>query len=181
MSDIPALPELNEQQKRFCEEYIKDLNATQAAIRSGYSEKSATQSASRLLTYDNVSRYIKELSAERSNAVKFDANTILKELLMMATADISEAYTPEGWLKPLNEIPESVRKLISGLEVNELFDGQGDDKHIIGVAKKIKFADKLKALELLGKHLKLFTDKVEQETKGEMKIIIEDYVSRKKE
>lgn len=153
--------ELNPKQERFCEEYLIDLNATQAAIRAGYSAKTAQEQSSRLLSNVMVQRRIQELQDKRSNAVRIDAESILKELYDLAMVDITQAYDDAGWLKPLSEIPKEVRKAISALEVSELFDGQGEDKHIIGVNKKMKFYDKNKSLELLGKHLTLFTDKTE--------------------
>lgn len=153
--------ELNEKQKLFCHEYIKDLNAAQAAIRAGYSEKTARQIGSKLLTNIDIASFVQSLADQRVERVKVDTDTILKELLKMATVDITQAFTNEGWLKPLEEIPDDVRRAISGLEVAEMFAGEDDQKSIIGVNKKIKFYDKIKSLELLGKHLKIFTDKVE--------------------
>lgn len=155
------LKPLTPKEERFCEEYVTDLNGTQAAIRAGYSERSAPVTASRLLIKANVVQKVQALMDERSKRTRIDADTILKELLRLATVDITEAFDSMGQLKPLNEIPEDVRRAIAGLEVHELFDGQGEQRSIIGLAKKVKFWDKPRALELLGKHLKLFTDKVE--------------------
>jgi len=153
--------DLTPKQEHFCHEYLLDLNATQAAIRAGYSPKTAAVQSSDLLTKPNIQNFISQLQGKRVNAVRIDAEAILKELYDLAMVDITQAYDEAGWLKPLTEIPENVRRAISYLEVNELFDGSGPDKHIIGVNRKIKFYDKPKSLELLGKHLKLFTEKHE--------------------
>lgn len=152
---------LTPKEERFCQEYVTDLNGTQAATRAGYSERSAAVTASRLLIKANVVQKIQVLMDERSKRTAINADTILRELLRLATVDVTEAFDDMGQLKPISEIPEDVRRAIAGLEVHELFDGQGDQKSVIGLAKKVKFWDKPKALELLAKHLKLLTDKVE--------------------
>ena len=152
---------LSDQHKLYCLEYIKDLNATKAALRAGYAEGSARQQASALMSKPNIQRYIQELFDQRSKRVEVNADTILRELLAMATVDVTEAYDDAGWLKQIKDIPAHVRKSIAGLETQEIFQGEGDDRSIIGMARKVKFYDKTKALELLGKHLKIWTDKVE--------------------
>ena len=167
--------ELNDQQQLFCREYMKDLNGRQAAIRAGYSEKTAQEQASDLLSKPKVQQFCQELMNKRSKRVEIEADLVLVELAALATVDITQAYDDMGQLKPLSEIPPLVRKAISGLDVNELFDGQGDQKTAIGLAKKIKFWDKTKALELLGKHLKLFTDKVEHTGKDGEPIQFSDH------
>lgn len=148
-------------QERFIEEYLIDLNATQAAIRAGYSPKTANEQGARLLANASVRHKIDALKQARSERTEITADVVLKELLRLARVDISQAFDERGWLKDLKDIPEDVRRAISGIETQELFSGDSDQKSIIGVTRKVKFWDKTKALELLGKHLKLFTDKLE--------------------
>lgn len=148
-------------QDTFCREYLKDLNGTAAAIRAGYTETSAKSQASRLLADDRIQERIAQLNAERMARVQVDADTVLRELLRIATSDIGEAFKDDGGLKPLKEIPTDIRRAIQSIEIDELFDGFGQDRHQIGHTKKLKFWDKTKALEMLGKHLKLFTEKIE--------------------
>ncbi len=145
----------------FCTEYIKDLNATQAYIRAGYEPAAAAQCASRLLTNANVKRRVKELMDTRAKAVMVDAAIVLAELLLIAKADVALAYNEDGSLKMVHEMPEDIRRAISAIEVDELFEGTGRDRKQIGFTKRIKFWDKNKALESIGRHLKLFTDKHE--------------------
>lgn len=116
---------LNERQKRFCEEYIVDLNATQAAIRAGYSEKTAASTAARLLRNVKVQKYIAQLQAERGRRLQVTQDDVIKEI-----SDIA--------LLPLD-----------------------DDNVLSGI---VKVKDKVKALELLGRHFGAFVDKVEQKT-----------------
>lgn len=152
---------LSPKQECFCQEYLKDLNATQAAIRAGYSEHTAQEQSSRLLSKAIIKERIDALMQKREKRTEITADKILYELYRLATADVTQAFDEMGQLKPLKEIPEDLRRSISGLEVNEIFSGQGEDKVATGLAKKVRFWDKPKALELLGKHLKLFAERFE--------------------
>ncbi len=152
---------LTPNQERFVEEYLLDLNATQAAIRAGYSAKTANEQGSRLLANANVRDAIDAAKKARSERTEITADLILKELLMIARVDLAQAYDESGRLKNIHDIPEDVRRAIAGIEVDELFEGHGEDREKIGDTRKVKFWDKPRALELLGKHLKLFTDKLE--------------------
>lgn len=154
-------PGLTAREQAFVQGYLKSLNATQAAIEAGYSENCADVTSCRMMKKKRIKDAIQAGMDKRSERVQVDADTILRELLHLSTVDVTQAFDDMGQLKPLSEIPEDVRRSISALEVNELFAGQGEEKTAIGLAKKIKFYDKTKALELLGKHLKLFTDRVE--------------------
>lgn len=81
---------LNEKQKRFCEEYIKDLNGKQAAIRAGYSNKTANEQASRLLTNVNVQKYLKSLREEQKIECIISANEVIEELAKIGKANITD-------------------------------------------------------------------------------------------
>lgn len=148
---------LNPQQERFCQEYLKDLNATQAAIRSKYSEKTAHSQGPRLLDHVGVRARIQELMDARAKRVEVTTDFVLGELLKLASVDLSKAYDEMGSLLPIHEIPKETRMAIAGIET--IVDQDG------GVTKKIKLWDKPRSLELLGKNLKLFTDKVEHSGK----------------
>lgn len=145
-------------QAAFVREYMADLNATNAAIRAGYSAKAATQVASRLLTKAKVSNCIAEAVRRRAERVELRADDILRELLRLARADIGQAFGEDGKLKPIREMPEDVRRAISGLEAEELWEGHGEDRAHVGTLRKVRFWDKTKALDMLGKHLRLFDD-----------------------
>jgi phage terminase small subunit len=146
---------------RFAQEYAIDHNATQAAIRAGYSARSAHTEGSRLLKNAEVRAQLglAELSAaERANV---STVRILEELKRIATVDVGQAFDEDGNLKPIKDIPPDVRRAIAGIEVDELFEGRGDSRTQIGVTKKLKFWDKNKALELIGRHLAMFLDRTQ--------------------
>lgn len=142
----------------FVREYLIDLNATQAAIRAGFSAKTAGSAGQRLLKRVDISAQIKNVSRQRAARVEVTADTVLRELLNIARVDLSQCYTATGELKSIHEIPEDVRRAIAGIEVDEIMEGRGVDAVKVGETKKLKFWDKPRALELLGKHLKLFVD-----------------------
>lgn len=152
---------LTPKQARFVEEYLLDLSATDAACRAGYSRKTAESQGSRLLSNVKVREAIDAALAARSERVEVKADDVLRELLRLARVDLGEAFDKDGRLKAVHSIPPDVRRAIAGIEVEELFEGHGPDRVQTGHVRKVKFWEKTKALELLGKHLKLFTDKLE--------------------
>lgn len=149
---------LTPKQELFCPEYIKTRNGTRAAIAAGYPMKTARQMAAENLTKPYIRARINELLREVIDKIKVDAQFILREILNSAVIDIADAYDENGNLKPIHEMPEPLRKAIIEVKSEELYDGRGKDRECIGTAKSIKIQDRLRALELLGKHLKMFTD-----------------------
>lgn len=159
----PRAPrELTPLQRLFVLEYLKDFNGTQAAIRAGYSEKTASQIAYELLQNPLVLAQIEKEKAQRLDRLQVDADWMLKRLIHEAEADLAELYDDDGRLKPVNEWPEVWRKgLIAGIEVEELFEGRGKDREHVGTLRKVRLADRTKRLELIGRHVDVqaFTDK----------------------
>jgi phage terminase small subunit len=144
---------LTPKQNAFVAEYLKDLNATQAAIRAGYSARTAEKIGSENLQKPEIRGPIDEALSRRAERVEVKTDDVLRELLRLAMVDIGQAYDAAGHLKPLHEMPEDVRRAIAGLESR--VDGEG------ATILKVKFWDKTRGLEMLGRHLKMFTDKVE--------------------
>lgn len=145
---------LTPKQARFVEEYLVDLNATQAAARAGYSEKTAKQQGGQLLARAEVAEAISAAQAERTKRTKIDADWVLQRLAEAVDADLNDIHDENQNLKPISEWPPIWRKgLISGIEVEELFDGRGEDREHIGRLRKVKKADWTKLIELLGKHV----------------------------
>lgn len=152
---------ISPRQQRFIEEYLVDLNGTQAAIRAGYAPAAAEVQASRLLRNVKIQVEVDRLKLARSQRVEVTSDTVLGELLKLATCDIGAAFNADGSLKPIHEIPEATRRAISAVEVDELFEGHGKEREQVGYTRKIKFWAKPECLIALGKHLKLFTERIE--------------------
>ena len=148
---------------RFCEEYLVDLNATQAAIRAGYSRHSAYSQAHDLLKKPEVQSEIERLRDERSERTKINADWVLTRLAAIAEADLNDLYDTTGELLPVEDWPMIWRQgLIAGVDVEQLFEGRGEEREQIGVVKRIKTVDRIRAIELIGKHVnvKAFEDRV---------------------
>lgn len=165
------MPELeNLQYERFCVEYLIDFNGKRSAEAAGFTPgDAATVQASRLLTHDNIQARIKELHTGALTHIQATAEMVINELRRIAACDVGEAFEEDGTPKPIKQIPVDVRRCISGFEVEEIFEGTGRDRTYVGKLRKVKFWDKNKGLELLGKHFKLFTEKFE----GSMELSLE--------
>lgn len=147
---------LTPKQQRFVEEYLIDLNATQAAIRSGYSEKTAAAIGAENLIKPNIAKAIEKAQNKRTEQTQIDAAYVLKRLVEIDQMDVLDIMDDDGNVKPLRDWPKIWRQYISNIETISMDDGEG-------WLKKIKWPDKVKNLELLGKHVSVgaFKDKVE--------------------
>lgn len=107
--------------------------------------------------------------AARASKLDITGERILEELAKLAFLDTTELYDSDGNPKPLNEVSPDARAAIEGIDIEELYQhfGGGNSKSI-GKIKRYKIAGKLKALELLGKYRKLFTEKIEHS--GEIRL-----------
>ena len=143
---------MTQKQKRFVEEYLIDLNATQAAIRAGYSPDSAKEIGSENLTKPDIAKAIDQAIAERSRRTGVNADRVVRELAKIAFVNAGEVVDLDTALL-MDKISDDDMAAIQSVKVKTF----GED----GIEREVKLADKLKALELLGKHLGLFKDKIE--------------------
>lgn len=158
---------LTDKQIFFCKEYIIDFNATQAAIRAGYSQDSAGSIGGENIQKPEIQHYIQELKERRSKRLDISADKILIELSKVAFSDLRKFYGVDGQLLPIQSIDDDCAGAISLLKsYEEKVQGvDSDDEIIQGTNKEIKLYDKLKALELLGKHIGFFEKDNEQQAK----------------
>ena len=152
------MAELNQRQEMFCREYIKDLNGTQAAIRAGYSPRTADRMAYELLKKPEIQAFVLQSKAERVEEVKVDANYVLKRLIEIDEMDVADILDDGGDFLPIRSWPKVWRTTLSGLDIANI--NSGDTETIL---KKIKWPDKVRNLELIGKHIGVgaFTEKVD--------------------
>lgn len=159
---------LNEKQKRFCYEYIKDFNGTQAAIRAGYSKTSATSTSSEILSYPNVQDFLKTLTDK--TAKKFEAKydvtieRVNDEFAKIAFSSIAHLHNTWITRKEFEELTPDQKDCIQEIKtrVKKYKTDNGDiveDEEI-----QIKLYDKQRALENLGKHLGYYLEDNKQKT-----------------
>lgn len=154
---------LTEKQRRFVEEYLVEPNATQAAIRAGFSERSAHQIGHEQLRVPQVAAAIVAAMEARSRRTKVDQDWVLAQLRDMFLADAADLYDRNGQLLPVRDWPKIWRTgLISGVDSVETIDladepdaatGKRRARRTLVMNKKVRWADKVKLLELIGKHV----------------------------
>lgn len=142
---------MTQKQKRFIEEYLIDLNATQAAIRAGYSPDTAYSIGQENLNKPEIKTHIDRAMAERSKRTGVNAERVIQELAKIAFVNAAEVIDPKTATVKEDALPEDTAA-IQSVKVKTF----GED----GLEREIKMADKIKALELLGKHLGMFQNNV---------------------
>lgn len=147
---------LEPKQEDFCQQYLIDLNGAQAAIRAGYSEATAKEQASRLLTKVNVQNRVAELMAERQARTRITADRVLQEYVRLGLFDPRKLFKEDGSPKAINELDDDTAAAIAGLETVSI----GNEETKIGQVLKYKVANKLGALDSMAKHLGMFPDKL---------------------
>jgi phage terminase small subunit len=148
---------LTKKQKRFCSEYLIDLNATQAAIRAGYSKNSANEQAARMLAKASVQEYVSALMKKREIRTEITQDMVLKEYAKLAFLDPRKFYDDNGNLKNIVDLDADVAATLSGIDVVES-KAEGLE---LQITKKIKFVDKKGALDSIARHLGMFNDKLQ--------------------
>ena len=151
-------------QDRFVDEWLIDFNGTQAAIRAGYSERSARSIAGRLLTKDNIQREISRRQKDLQRRTEVSQDRVVKELARIAFADATDYVQVETRTVEKNDGTELSYQTVTLTETAEL---SADQRAAIAGIKQgtngveVKLHDKIKALELLGRHIGMFNDKLE--------------------
>lgn len=178
---------MTQKQKTFCDEYLIDLNATQAAIRAGYPKKSARAIGCENLTKPNIQAYLAKRMQKRAERTEITQDKVLNEIATIAFAnatDYAEIVEKDlmieagGKMIPVEDTDGNIVKYrtVEPKLTAELTDEQ---KRALAVIKKgrdgfeVKPYDKLKALEMLGRHLGMFTDKAEVDTDMDLNIHID--------
>ncbi len=162
---------LTPKQKRFVAEYLVDLNATAAARRAGYSAKTADRIGPELLGKTCVSEAIQQAIREREKRTEITQDMVLRETAKLAFFDIRKIFDKDGKPLDISKLDADTAAALVGLDVQDVADNDGD---YVGFVKKYKMADKLKALELLGRHLGTWEPKDD----GPKEEAVEDDLSR---
>lgn len=167
------MAKLTDKQELFAREYLSDLNATQAAKRAGYSDKTAYSIGQENLKKPEIQDRIAELKAERNERTQVNADYVLRRLVEIDEMDVLDIMTDDMSIKPVSQWPASWRRYLSGFDLADMFEGRGEDREMVGILKKIKWPDKVKNLELLGKHVTVqaFKENVKTEQSGTVQVV----------
>lgn len=147
----------------FIMEYVKYLNATEAAIQAGYTDdrSRAKDIGFALVHKPKIAAQINLQLDAKAKRTMLSADLIIKELLLIASANPRDAFDEKGELRDIRDMPESLVRAISSFDVKEEYWGVGANREKIGTVKSVKFWCKNKALETIARHLSLLTDKLE--------------------
>jgi phage terminase small subunit len=151
---------LNPKQEAFCQQYIIDMNATQAAKRAGYSKKTARQHGARLLTDVHISKRIQELKEEAAKRNELTADDIIQELKALGFWSIKDFLNKNNSCKDLSTLDKKILRPVVGIKVTELII----NKRTREVKTELKLADKRAALVDLGRHIGIFEKDNEQKS-----------------
>jgi phage terminase small subunit len=142
--------EIPPKQKRFCDEYLIDLNGTQAAIRAGYSARTAQAQSTKMLLKPLLRAYVDERIADRAQRTEITQDKVIAELALLAFGRQTSLmdWGPDGvTIKDSSDLTDDIAAAVS--EVSETTTKDGG-------TIRVKIHDKVKALELLGRHLGIF-------------------------
>jgi len=156
------MEKLNPKRAAFVREYLVDLNGTQAAIRAGYSKKTARQQADQLLSNLDVRAAVQKGQSDRSKRLEITADMVTREYAKLAFLDPRKFYDESGRLIDVHQLPAEVAAALAGMEVVVERTGFDEDgKPQFSQVRKIKFSDKKGALDSLARSLGMFVDKVD--------------------
>ncbi len=159
------MAKLTLKQQRFVDEYLIDLNATQASIRAGYSVKTAKEQGSQNLTKLNIQQAISEKMAERSRRTGVNQDRVVLELAKIAFVKMTDIVDNQGKIK--STATEDDLACIESMKYKESESETGSS-----VEREVKISPKLKALELLGKHLGMWNDRMDVNVNVNIPVVI---------
>lgn len=149
---------LTPRQARFVSEYGKDLNATQAARRAGYSAKSADKIGPRLVGESRISAAIDTMLAKSAHAAGLDVARVDREIAAVAMVDVRRLFRANGSMLPINEWPSEIAAAVASIETSQTI-GRGKRRKV--EVRKIRLWDKVAALTLAARRLGLLRDKID--------------------
>ncbi|WP_094168747.1 terminase small subunit [Citrobacter braakii] len=161
---------LTAMQEAYCQSYIKTPeNQTQAAINAGFSPNTAHVKASVMMRDERIQKRIAELMAERNKRLRVSADYVLLRLVEIDQMDVLDILNDDGTLKPIRQWPKIWRTTLSGFDLSSTIMNM-DETSIETILKKIKWPDKVKNLELIGKHVDVNAFKERLEVSGTVTI-----------
>ncbi|MFG1319222.1 terminase small subunit [Xanthobacter autotrophicus] len=154
---------LTMKQRLFVAEYLRDLNATAAAVRAGYSRKTARQMGAENLSKPDIAQAIAKAMEHRTQAAEIDAVRVVQELGRIGFSNIADLFDDAGRLKPLDRLDLATTAAIQAIRVTTRHLNDGDVQQVV----EIRLWDKLAALEKLARHFGLFSERMHKPDSAE--------------
>ena len=148
---------LTDKQRVWCDEYIIDFNATQAALRAGYSPDSIKQIGTENLSKPLLQQRIAKIMQDRSKRTEITQDRVLLEIARLAFSDPRTAFDENDNLLPIHKWPDSTAASIKSIKITEVKTKDDEPETYL---KEIQFWDKVKSMELAAKHLGMLTDRI---------------------
>jgi len=170
--------EITDKMRQFVDEYLIDLNGTQAAIRAGYSESTAQEQSSQLLARPDIRALIEQAQKDRVDRVQINQDTTVNELKTIAFSDVADfVIVKEGGVieqRPFNELKKEQTRCVKKIK-QTVRTAQSSDGAVIHqtAVLELELYDKVKSLELLGRHLGIFNDKLTLDGALPLQIVFE--------
>lgn len=170
---------LSVKQQLFVQEYLasENLNATEAYRRAGYQTKDPDRGAHQLISKPKVQKAIQDAINRRGRRVSVTQDRVVEELARIAFLDIREFYDADGNLREIHALPETAAAALRGMDV--AIEPGGEDGKAPTRVRKIRMADKVKALELLGRHMGMFDDRLKVSMDGDLAVRMERIEGRR--
>jgi len=170
--------EITDKMRQFVDEYLIDLNGTQAAIRAGYSESTAQEQSSQLLARPDIRALIEQAQKDRVDRVQINQDTTVNELKTIAFSDVADfVIVKEGGVieqRPFNELKKEQTRCVKKIK-QTVRTAQSSDGAVIHqtAVLELELYDKVKSLELLGRHLGIFNDRLTLDEALPLQIVFE--------
>lgn len=155
---------LTPKQERFVQEYLVDLNATAAAKRAGYSEKTAYSIGQENVKKPEIQIAIQKAKKDLENRTEITQDMVVRETAKLAFFDVRRLFDKDGKPLDITQLDDDTAAALAGLDVQDLYEETDGERVFVGYIKKYKMADKLKALELLGKRFGAWEPKDKEQT-----------------
>lgn len=154
---------LNDRQQLFVDMYLAhpDMTASECVIKAGYKTKYPDKIAYAMKQNPKIDAAIRKAMDKRAKRMDITKDRVLQEFARLAFFDPRMLYRDDGSPIPIGELDDDTAAAVAGLDIQEVFEGFGEDRKFVGYTKKYKISDKVRALEGLAKHLGMFTEKIE--------------------
>lgn len=161
-----ATAKLNPKQRLFALAYLETLNASEAARRAGYSKKNANVNGPRMLAHAGIAAFIAAHLEKQEKKAVLAIEDLEAELHRLVFFDPRKLLDSNGRMRPLHELDEDTARAIASVDVEQLFEGYGEDRHQTGQLHKVRFWDKRAAIELGMKRRGALTEKIDATLAG---------------